>query len=866
MKTRTILAWICLLVFGVTQSMAQNNKLYIPDVYGMPGSEVDLPVCLDNTSDVTALQFALSLPEGTTLDASSVEANCDRVGDHLVIIRSPYSDNNYIFMVYSPTNQLFEGNSGVLFTVKLKIPETYVNGTEYKLSMSEATLSDVYGHNVLTEYEYGLLKVMDAEDVQTLKVEISSSDNIAAWNDLSATHNLTVTGVYESTVGTSAVVDYAVEDSVEWTALTDTLESGESFTASLRAKFLSSATVHAIHFRTRTLTGDTTMQQSIEIPDVRNHPVTGIESKTYTGCPLYQTNLSCSLESGQYVVTNYSNNVNAGTATFEVNGVFPYAIGKSTYSFSIYQFDEAEWAILQDFYATSNGASWVEPWDMTEGITSVSRLNGLTIDRGHVTGIDLSFMGLCGEFPYQLLELPHLSFLNLSSNSLYGNISEGLAMYLAMSGRSTVGAAESLCDLDISQNSLEGNIGAFAEMFPKLYYLTIYNNSISEVVPMLSAGMQVKLYPQYINDRGNNEWGEPYDTYYWGEITEEMLLDKLPTIVTYNHDYQTYEVPSLLYCQDEATSGGQWSADFCLEEGKPKWSTTAAYNVPNGERMYCQDWNTGTGFYMSFVYEEGDADFSGAVDVLDLQSSINYMFEEYQGLSFNFMAANLWADELINVQDAVCLVNILLEKEEYSNTVYTARSVSMQEATVYMQDGQLMFNSSVPVAAFDVVLEGKSELNLLPALSAYGFTCTTKQCEDGWHLVGYSLSGTTLPTGETAICQLADGKVAQVMLSDKSAHEVRSTILHGLATGVQRLADDFRWSVNGSLLCIGLPSDVQTLAWQIYTIDGRLLEMRQIQEVRNEVEILLPESVGQTYIVKLVANGTKEITKRILMK
>ena len=76
---------------------------------------------------------------------------------------------------------------------------------------------------------------------------------------------------------------------------------------------------------------------------------------------------------------------------------------------------------------------------------------------------------------------------------------------------------------------------------------------------------------------------------------------------------------------------------------------------------------TGSNFHLRFFFEQGDANFNGSIDILDVQSVINYMFEEYQNRPFNFTAANLWEDETINIQDAICGVNLLLEQSPAPN-------------------------------------------------------------------------------------------------------------------------------------------------------------------------------------------------------
>lgn len=191
-------------------------------------------------------------------------------------------------------------------------------------------------------------------------------DDPDGWNDLSRPHKLTLNGEYESPAGIDGMIEYAVEDSEEWKALTDTLASGEKFTAELIAMFNPEKDTHTIRFRTVDAVGNTTMLTPIIYKDVCFHEVAGIENKVYNyGDSIYQTNLTCDLAEGQYVVNEYHNNVNAGTATFMVQGVFPLTIGRRTYSFEISPLALEGGIVLPEDNFVYNGYSKRPEWQFT---------------------------------------------------------------------------------------------------------------------------------------------------------------------------------------------------------------------------------------------------------------------------------------------------------------------------------------------------------------------------------------------------------------------------------------------------------------------------------------------------------------------
>lgn len=160
-------------------------------------------------------------------------------------------------------------------------------------------------------------------------------DDPEGWNDLSRPHVLTLEGTYESPAGLDGMIEYAVEDSEEWHPLTEMLPSGSTFNNSLVAMFDSNRSKHTIRFRTRDNVGNTTMLHPIEYLDVAFYQYSGVQDKTYTGDSIYQELVCTDKSDLDFTTGQYVNNVNAGTAHFCVEGVFPNTIGRKSFSFQI---------------------------------------------------------------------------------------------------------------------------------------------------------------------------------------------------------------------------------------------------------------------------------------------------------------------------------------------------------------------------------------------------------------------------------------------------------------------------------------------------------------------------------------------------
>ena len=813
------------------------------------------------------------------------------------------------------------------------------------------------GSTVVFSYVIGVGEV-NLEPNSSFEV---TPDDPEGWNDLSRPHRLTLNGSYESPAGLDGVIDYAVEDSEEWIALTDTLASGDEFTGSLVAMFDATKSTHVIKFRTRDLVGNTTLLHPIEYKDVSFHTLTGIEDKTYTGDSLFQTNTTCDLDESQYELKTYRNNINAGTASFNIEGVFPYTIGRKTYtftinpqpfsgelqlsetafvyngqlftpdwqfsnanyanleydkdytvawsnnrlpgtgiltvtgknnytgsltanisidkapfvdnlftlnlpdeditydeqshgasvtksegvgeatitylkqgdsestttqptdpgdyaiylgfadgslyygrpatqvgSFSIYQFNAEEWAILQTVLPQLTEMGWSHSWDASQGMKSVSSIQGLNIEKGHVTGFDLTNQNLSGTFPFAILALPQLQSINLANNKLSGDI--GTATYAFAQQHPEQMA--NIKSLNISGNQLTGNVSLFANSFPSLTSLNASENCLEDVYPTISPSVtELDLSKQTI---------ARIVPLHLANLSVDDIATKVPSILLYDHANQTWETDINLQCTTDENS---WGMTMAYQNGQlsiPYVSEQNTYYGESGDTLNVAVINNngtreGSTFRIKLSFDEGDGNFDGQVNVLDLQTTINYMFEEYTNKPYNFTAANLWKDEVINVQDAVSLVNILLEgnsasapSRAYNHAQRVTSITSGDDVTVFVADGKLVINAAVPVSSFDIVVSTGSKFSMNEPITSAGFTCTVKNTNNEVHLVGYSLSGATLPAGENVLGTLNEGVVTYSMLADAEANEITTTFgatptgINSTTSDTQRLNEVYR--------------------------------------------------------------------------
>ena len=441
-----------------------------------------------------------------------------------------------------------------------------------------------------------------------------------------------------------------------------------------------------------------------------------------------------------------------------------------------------EWAILQAAYQTfSNPTAWNNPWNMNTLQPLKTDLPGVTCLDGHVISIDLSNNNLTGSFPFALLSLPCLKELNLSGNQLSGDIGLTMAAYMQMNPSLTIALEE----MNIANNQLSGNIGLFANYLPSLTYLDASDNQLEDVLPMISTNVSTLNL--------GNQAIQRVATLSLDNVTAETLATTVPSILLYDHVGQTFTANLNLLC---LASDGMGMV-LTYQDGLALMPYTQGQNTYYGQSgdtlsVYALGANgqpEGTTFRLKLEFNPGDANFNGKVDVLDLQTIILYIFNNYKVYPFNFTAANLWEDEQINVQDVVRMVSLLLAQEADATAEAPGRmgmgaTSAETEAVIYQKDDQLMLSTNRPVAAFDIMIDGSS-MEPATALQTLGITCQTRQIDGRTRLIGYSLSGATLPVGETVLGKTPgrNTRIVRAQLSDSEAKEI-SVAIDSEATGV----------------------------------------------------------------------------------
>jgi len=446
-------------------------------------------------------------------------------------------------------------------------------------------------------------------------------------------------------------------------------------------------------------------------------------------------------------------------------------------TFAIYNLDENEWYQLQNLCeALQYQCLWYSPWDISLGVEGVSTFTGLEVKQGHVTGINLSYSLYGGEPPIkELLSFPNLTKLDLSNNSLYGNLPARLAE--AIEQDPSLG--NNLDSLSISGNSLSGNLGLLASCLPNLTKLYASYNAFEDINPMISTSVTELDISNQTIDRTIEVDLSNYDMSY--------LADQIPTILLYDHWNQTYKTELSVSC---TMWNWNWEMQVSYADGQlsmPYISEQNAFHGTSGEAidayaLSSEGYQTGDALKVAFIFERGDANFMGGVDASDLQATILYAFGGYREYPFNFTAADTYTDGNINVQDVVCTVDILLSTENtYAKAMRKANAATESstnaEAYIYAKNGNVYLYAERPIAAISV----KATNGIHWDIERYGMTQTT----NGSNLVGYSLDGVTLPAGEHLIGTCSNGTtITEASIADAEARPMHIAIGENVADAI----------------------------------------------------------------------------------
>lgn len=174
MKIRRYITMMLFLLMYITAT-AQNN-LSVGKLTGGQGKDVLIPISLENTDEVVALQFDLQLP----FDRSSRTAptlSQSRINEHTVSVRN-LGNHKYRVVVVNMSNRPLSGNAGTIINFPMAVPTGLDPGTEYAVSLSDVIITNRKGDNIQGDSNMNgsyTVQRENAPDLATTDVNITES-------------------------------------------------------------------------------------------------------------------------------------------------------------------------------------------------------------------------------------------------------------------------------------------------------------------------------------------------------------------------------------------------------------------------------------------------------------------------------------------------------------------------------------------------------------------------------------------------------------------------------------------------------------------------------------------------------------------
>jgi len=163
---------------------------------------------------------------------------------------------------------------------------------------------------------------------------------------------------------------------------------------------------------------------------------------------------------------------------------------------------------------------------------------------------------------------------------------------------------------------------------------------------------------------------------------------------------------------------------------------------------------------------KGDANGSMTVDVADVITEVNYITRQ-NPQPFIFEAADVNSDDQVNIIDVVATIDLILHPQAGS------QAVQQETASYYIENGILYVESDAVLGGVQCTFAADKEQNIVPLAALNEFEKVgTWQDENNYLFMAYSMSGKTIGVGKTALLQIGDAELTNIVLSDAQGHNV----------------------------------------------------------------------------------------------
>lgn len=228
MKQRHFITTLCLLMLFVASAWAQKNTLEIPDVTVAQGKSISLPVNMENSADIVAVQFTMTTADGVTFSTETARTT-ERADGHSLTMR-PIGVNKYMVMIFSSQNRAFIGRTGSIMTVVLNTSSSLKEGDKIPVTLSDVIIGEKSGKNLATGFTSGSVNIAKSPDLEVSQVETKAT-NLLPYNRISVNWQVSNIGGLSTEAGWSEQV-FAESADGKFSKLLGTIDYDQKLAAS----------------------------------------------------------------------------------------------------------------------------------------------------------------------------------------------------------------------------------------------------------------------------------------------------------------------------------------------------------------------------------------------------------------------------------------------------------------------------------------------------------------------------------------------------------------------------------------------------------------------------------------------------------
>lgn len=437
--------------------------------------------------------------------------------------------------------------------------------------------------------------------------------------------------------------------------------------------------------------------------------------------------------------------------------------------------DAADYEALKVLYQATNGGAWTnKTWRIGSNAVTSTGWPGVTFDEeGHVLAIELQNNNLRGSLPTEGMEMKSLRTLNLSGNSL------------------------------------SGDVAAFCKLLPALETLNLGYNLFTELTDVLPAhitslNLQNQREGYHLSTFTLQEWA----------MGDKQANIQLGTLIAYDHQNQNFDGHPALRIY--TTDNNSYVGEMRYADGAYRYYLSGTYNYASGTEFCIRSYEgvaQNNRLRAKLTWTKGDVNADASVDVLDAQQTLNYIMGTQNG-NFNYPAADTYEGGGINVQDVVATINIFIGSNDNADqkSLMAAQrrwteSMGEEASTanvLSVEDDALWLDATDQVAALDITLAGVKANDVKLAMSKQRYQLVTHNTANGVRIVIISTTGDII-SGRTKLLRLAKpARVYQAMAADIDAQPV-GVAFEGQTTDIDAVTADAESRED------------------VYTIDGRKL-------------------------------------------